>query len=213
MQGDEKKAFSAGCDDYMSKPIDTRLFSETIRKHLKGSRNEPETRFQGDVHQTKVLIVDDDPLNVKLLERSLASQAYMTQKAFSGEEALQMVSESAPDVILLDIMMPGLNGYEVTERLKSNENTKGIPIILVTALDGPETRIRGMETGADEFINKPVNREELLARVASMVRLKQYRDQLEIRNESRNALIGDPGVAHEKECATGETMASAGPDR
>ena len=136
----------------------------------------------------KILIVDDEPLNVKLMKANLLSGQYHTISAFSGEEALEKVESDSPDLILLDIMMPGMNGYEVTERLKNNPATRDIPIILITALDGSDNKIKGLESGADEFLNKPVNMAELLARVKSLLRLKQYQDQLKMHRDSKELL-------------------------
>lgn len=136
----------------------------------------------------KVLIVDDEPRNVKLLQAMLKSRSYRTSCAYGGEEALQKVTEEAPDLILLDVMMPRITGFEVTRRLKNNPLTQAIPIILVTALDGIDNKIEGLEAGADEFINKPVNQAELLARVKSLTRLKQYQDNLKANTTSANSL-------------------------
>ncbi|MGD1975553.1 MAG: response regulator, partial [Desulfobacterales bacterium] len=126
----------------------------------------------------RILIVDDEPLNVKLLEAKLSAEKYETSTAYSGAEALEKIVDAAPDLILLDIMMPDMNGYEVTQRLKDNPDSRDIPVILVTALDGTDNKIKGLEAGADEFLNKPVSTPELLARVKSLLRLKQYQDQL-----------------------------------
>ena len=126
----------------------------------------------------RILIVDDEPLNVKLLEATLSAEKYETITAYSGEEALAKVTASSPDLILLDVMMPEMNGYEVTRRLKDNLDSRDIPVILVTALDGTDNKIKGLEAGADEFLNKPVSTPELLARVKSLLRLKKYQDQL-----------------------------------
>ncbi|MDY6792742.1 MAG: response regulator [Thermodesulfobacteriota bacterium] len=136
----------------------------------------------------KILIVDDEPLNVKLIKAKLLSEQYQTISAFSGEEALEKVESDSPDLILLDIMMPGMNGYEVTEQIKNDPATRNIPIILITALDGSNNKIKGLESGADEFLNKPVNTAELLARVQSLLRLKQYQDQLKMHQGSQELL-------------------------
>ena len=137
-------------------------------------------------NKPKVLIVDDEPLNVKLLAGVLSSEQFETIPAYNGDEALQKVIAESPDLILLDIMMPGINGYEVIRRLKSDPENRDIPVILVTALDGTDNKIIGLEAGADEFINKPVNQAELLARVKSLIRLKQYQDQLKAQTHSIN---------------------------
>jgi two-component system cell cycle response regulator len=129
-----------------------------------------------DTH--KILIVDDEPMNVKLFKAQLAKEGYDTYGASSGEEALTLVPHLNPDLILLDIMMPGIDGYEVVRRLKRDENCQDIPIILITALDGLSDKVVGLEAGADEFLNKPVNTAELKARVKSLLRLKQMQDQL-----------------------------------
>ena len=149
----------------------------------------------------RILIVDDEPFNVKLLRAVLSPEPYHILSASSGEEALQKVGEQAPDLILLDIMMPGMDGYEVTKSLKSNPNTRDIPIILVTALDGAENKIKGLEAGADEFLNKPVDKAEIKARVKSLLRLKRYQEQLKARVYSEAHLTlphGQEGLTNEK---------------
>jgi two-component system cell cycle response regulator len=135
-------------------------------------------------HKEKILIVDDDPLNVKLMIANLGRDQYECIPAQNGLEALERVDQEHPDLILLDIMMPGMDGYQVTAALKENPATRDIPIILITALDGTDNKVRGLEAGADEFLNKPVNKAELVARVKSLLRLKQYGDQLKARHQS-----------------------------
>ena len=137
-------------------------------------------------HRHKVLIVDDEPLNVKLLAAKLPPDQYATIPAYNGEEALKIVAKEPPDLILLDIMMPGISGYEVTERLKADPQTKDIPVIMVTALDGAEDKLMGLRAGADEFLNKPVGTAELQTRMKSLLRLKDYQDQLKARIQSQN---------------------------
>jgi len=144
--------------------------------------------------QKKVLIADDEPKNIKLLEAMLAGHGYRLLTAENGQKALDKAFSENPDLILLDILMPELNGFEVTRMLKKDSRTKNIPIILVTALDGPESRNTGLEAGAEDFLNKPVNAVELKARVKSMLRLKQYRDQLLIRSQSEDMLAEAFGV-------------------
>ena len=126
----------------------------------------------------KILVVDDDPLNVKLLSAMLPSDTYDKMSANSGTEALSILEKHQPDLILLDVMMPGMDGCEVCEKIKGDEKCRDIPIVLVTAMDGIDIKIKGLECGADEFINKPVNVQELRARVASLVKLKDYQDEL-----------------------------------
>ena len=134
--------------------------------------------------QGKILVVVDDPRNVELLEaylRGLANYGVIT--AQNGIEALERVNEEAPDLILLDIMMPGLDGYEVCAQLKKDQTTQFIPIVMVTALQGTEERIKALEVGADDFLSKPFNIYELLARVKSLMRIKHLHDELEKKNE------------------------------
>jgi adenylate cyclase len=123
--------------------------------------------------QAKILVVDDEIKNVKLLEALLLPRGYAVMKAANGAEALQQVSEEQPDLILLDVMMPVMNGFEVCKILKDNADTHLIPIVIMTALGQVEDRIKGIEAGADDFLTKPVHRDELLARIRTSLRLKQ----------------------------------------
>ncbi|ONH49998.1 EAL domain, c-di-GMP-specific phosphodiesterase class I (or its enzymatically inactive variant) [Pseudomonas cedrina] len=123
-----------------------------------------------------LLIVDDDPQVRKLLETLLQHEGYLTLSAGSGEEALQSVAKQPPDLILLDVMMSGMDGYEVASRLKGDEATAGIPIIMLSALSESSARVSGLETGAEEFISKPVERVELWLRVRNLLRLKARGD-------------------------------------
>ncbi|SDR23044.1 EAL domain, c-di-GMP-specific phosphodiesterase class I (or its enzymatically inactive variant) [Pseudomonas grimontii] len=125
-----------------------------------------------------LLIVDDEPQVRKLLETLLQHEGYQTLSAGSGEEALQLVAKQPPDLILLDIMMPGMDGYEVASQLKGNLATASIPIIMLSALSESSARVTGLETGAEEFISKPVERVELWLRVRNLLRLKAHGDQL-----------------------------------
>ncbi len=138
----------------------------------------------------KVLVVDDYAANVKLLERNLQSAGYDTVPAYDGEEALRKVASEQPDLILLDIMMPKMDGFEVCHRLRADEATAVIPVIMVTALKETEDRIRGLEAGADDFLSKPFDRGELLARVKSLLQVKYYRSMLAER-EKFHAVIQD----------------------
>lgn len=185
MQGDEEKAMYAGCNGYITKPIDTRNFLKTISRFLVHEPDEQQFgQMKTTAHKPRILIVDDIPQNVKLLSATISDEGYQIIPAYSGEEALDKVYTTTPDLILLDVMMPGLDGYDVTRILKNNPTTQYIPIILVTALDGSEDRLKGLEAGADEFLTKPVNATELVARIRSMLRLRQFQEQLVIRTES-----------------------------
>ncbi|MGY2273779.1 MULTISPECIES: EAL domain-containing response regulator [Pseudomonas] len=121
-----------------------------------------------------LLIVDDEPQVRKLLETLLHHEGYQTVSASSGEEALQVVAQQAPDLILLDIMMPGMDGYEVASQLKGDDVTAGIPIIMLSALSDPGARVSGLESGAEEFISKPIERIELSLRVRNLLRLTAH---------------------------------------
>ena len=133
----------------------------------------------------KILIVDDDPTNVKLLAAKLGDSNYTILKAYGGEDALQKAKSEKPNLVLLDVMMPGMNGFDVTTHLKNSPETTDIPIILVTALDGSDNKTKGLEAGADDFLNKPVNTAELKARVKSLLRLKSYSDQLKAKTHDQ----------------------------
>src|SRR5712691_9805715 len=123
--------------------------------------------------QATILVVDDEVRNVRLMEAILAPRGYTVVTAYNGEEALQQVQWQRPDLILLDVMMPGMNGFEVCRSLKDNADTCLIPVVIMTALGQVEDRIKGIEAGADDFLTKPVNRDELLARIRTSLRLKQ----------------------------------------
>jgi adenylate cyclase len=127
----------------------------------------------------KILVVDDTPQNVKVLDAILSPRGYTVVTARSGAEALQKVCDEAPDLILLDILMPGMSGYEVAQRLRSDPSTRFLPIVMVTALGAQEEKVKAIEAGADDFLTKPVNQLELLARVKSLLRVKEYHDTIQ----------------------------------
>jgi len=125
----------------------------------------------------KILIADDEPLNVDYLEQELKDLGYETVSAATGPETLAKVTAETPDLILLDIMMPGMDGFTVCRLLKEREETQLIPVVIMTALGAREDRIKGIEVGADDFLTKPANRRELLARVETALRLKRRVDR------------------------------------
>jgi putative two-component system response regulator len=127
----------------------------------------------------RVLVVDDDTSVARVFERLLAKEGYAVEAVGDGPSALAAVDRQAPDVVLLDVMIPGLDGFEICRRLKRESATRLTPVILVTALSDRESRISGMEAGADDFLTKPVDPQELLARVRSLARLKRYTDDLD----------------------------------
>src|SRR3954471_17505397 len=144
----------------------------------------------------RVLVVDDILSNVKLLEAKLTAEYFEVVTAFNGLECLAKVAESAPDIVLLDVMMPGMDGFEVCQRLKSDLATAHIPVVMVTALDQPSDRVRGLEAGADDFLTKPVDEVALIARVRSLARLKVVMDELRARAMTSASLGMPDPLAH-----------------
>jgi class 3 adenylate cyclase/CheY-like chemotaxis protein len=126
----------------------------------------------------KILVVDDQPKNVKLLADILTVKGYAVTTAESGAEALALIRADPPDLVLLDVMMPGMNGYEVCQAVRADPAIRVLPIVLVTALD-PSERIKGLEAGADDFLTKPIVQPELIARVRSLLRIKSLYNQVE----------------------------------
>src|SRR4030088_917911 len=144
----------------------------------------------------RILVVDDVPANVKLLEARLSAEYFDVLTAANGAEALAIAERAECDIILLDVMMPDMDGFEVCRRLKSNPATHFIPVVMITALDSPADRVRGLDAGADDFLTKPVSDIVLIARVRSLVRLKMAADELRMRAlTSREIGINDPEVA------------------
>ncbi|HYZ40230.1 MAG TPA: PleD family two-component system response regulator [Stellaceae bacterium] len=129
----------------------------------------------------RVLVVDDVEANVKLLEAKLSSEYFDVLPAYNGRTALEIAGAELPDVILLDVMMPRMDGFEVCRELKANPRTADVPVVMVTALSDAASRLRGLETGADDFLTKPVNDIALFARVRSLVRLKRMMEELRVR--------------------------------
>jgi two-component system, cell cycle response regulator len=141
----------------------------------------------------RVLVVDDVIGNVKLMEARLTAEYFDVVTAMSGAEALAICDRAQCDIVLLDVMMPGMDGFEVCRRLKTNPKTHHIPVIMVTSLDQPSDRVRGLEAGADDFLTKPVSDIALIARVRSLVRLKMMTDELRMRAvTSKEIGIQDP---------------------
>lgn len=140
----------------------------------------------------RILVVDDIETNRRLLEARLSAEYFDVVLASSGMECLDRARETNPDLILLDVMMPGMDGFETCRRLKADTVTRHIPVVMVTALDQREDRIKGLEAGADEFLTKPVNDVALFARVRSLLRLKEVLDELRLRHESA---LDDAGAA------------------
>lgn len=145
--------------------------------------------------RARILVVDDEPTNIELIQGYLETE-YDVVSACGGKEALEKISEEKPDVVLLDIMMPEISGYEVCAKIKQDELTRFIPVVMVTALSEVEDKIKAIEAGADEFLTKPINGMELCTRVRSLLRIKNYYDQLvkskeqiEAQNDFRTIII------------------------
>jgi class 3 adenylate cyclase len=132
----------------------------------------------------RILVVDDTPVNVKLLADLLAARGFAVATAASGPEALAAIDRQPPDLVLLDVMMPGMSGYEVCRKLRDNPATALLPVVMVTALDPTQERVKGIDAGADDFLSKPINQPELLARVRSLLRIKELHDALNALNRS-----------------------------
>jgi putative two-component system response regulator len=137
----------------------------------------------------RILVVDDDDRSRRVLVAMLEADGYAVQEANSGEQSLEFARQRPPDLVLLDIMMPGMDGYEVARALKADAATKAIPIVMVTMLDDRGSRLRALEAGAEEFVNKPVDRWELRVRVKNLLKLKELSDFLADHNRILDALV------------------------
>ncbi len=147
--------------------------------------------------KSKILIIDDAVDTVELLKKRLRFDGYDTVEAYDGEEGLQQVAEHNPDLIILDVMMPKLDGYEVCKRLKSHKNTKYIPIIMLTAKSDMGDKVKGLDAGANDYLAKPFHYEELSARIKSLLAVKEAREELveEEKSEALNHMMNE--MAHE----------------
>jgi two-component system cell cycle response regulator len=156
----------------------------------------------------RILVVDDIPANVRLLEAKLMAEYFEVLTASDGPSALEVANTQAPDLILLDVMMPGMDGFEVAERLKAEPKTRHIPIVMITALTDTADRVRGLEAGADDFLSKPVNDIALFARVRSLARLKVMMDELRVRNATTGEMdiSGEAPQDAEEDAANGQIL-------
>jgi PleD family two-component response regulator len=132
-----------------------------------------------DPHPPRVLIADDNPQGAELLEAYLGACDYELRTAADGEQTLKQVADWHPDLILLDVMMPRISGFEVCKRLRANPATRDLAVLMVTALDQPSDIERAVEAGTDDFLSKPINKNELLLRVRSLLRSRQYKRDLD----------------------------------
>jgi class 3 adenylate cyclase/CheY-like chemotaxis protein len=139
----------------------------------------------------RILIVDDTAMNLKLLEGILTGHGYAVSTAPSGPVALERVRDEHPDLVLLDVVMPEMSGYEVCRRLRAEEATRLLPVIMVTALDPLQERVKGIDAGADDFLTKPINQPELVARVRSLLRIKALHDELGELNRTLEQRVRD----------------------
>ena len=155
MKGDEERIRTAGCNGYIAKPIRYKEFLATVATAIAGSAR-------------LILIVDDEPDNRDLLEILLMSEGFNVQTSSGGDDALACIAKRRPDLVLLDLMMPGMSGYEVLAVLKADASLKTIPVVMVTALDGA-ARKQAQAAGADGFLGKPIDRAELRARVNDLL--------------------------------------------
>jgi two-component system cell cycle response regulator len=159
-----------------------------------------------------ILVVDDDWMNRDLLQAHLEAAGYEVMTANSGQKALEVVGVRLPDLILLDVRMPGMEGYEVCERLKSDEATRHVPVVIVTALDKDEDFLRAAEAGADDFLPKPFNSVVMLARIHSLLRIKRLHDSLQHRHERLRIVLNryfDPAQVGQILSELDETSLSA----
>ena len=154
----------------------------------------------------RILVVDDVPVNVRVLEAKLTAEYFDVITASGGQEALDLIGREAPDIVLLDVMMPDIDGYEVCRRIKADPHTAHIPVVMITALSDTRERVEGLQAGADDFLTKPVNDIALFARVRSLVRLKMMMDELRLRERTG----GDFGVfgadSHADDAAGGAVL-------
>ena len=139
----------------------------------------------------RLLVVDDTPVNLKLLADLLVAKGYAVELATSGPEALKRLEGEAVDLVLLDVMMPGMSGYEVCRKIRDNPATAMLPVVMVTALDPAQERVKGIDAGADDFLTKPIHQPELLARVRSLLRVKTLWDELAELNRTLEARVAE----------------------
>jgi class 3 adenylate cyclase len=155
-------------------------------------KSDPEAggHVEAEKRRRRILAVDDNKQNLVLVEKALTNAHYEVLTAQDGPSALSVIDSATPDLVLLDVMMPGMSGYEVCQRIRANEATRLLPVVMLTALSDVADRVHGIEAGADDFLSKPFNREELLTRVRSLLRIKALHDDLEQRNRLLRTLFG-----------------------
>ena len=185
LRGDSRKIREAGCDGYITKPIRTSEFIRVVEEALRVEPPREKVEKSGAAPETEetgsggtVLAVDDESRNRRLIEATLSPLGIRVTQAASGEEALRVIAKDPPDLVLLDLMMPGMDGLETARRIRANAGTRHIPIVLLTAFADAERKLQGIEAGCDDFIAKPFDRIELTARIRSLIRVSFYRTQM-----------------------------------
>ncbi|HVR88175.1 MAG TPA: response regulator [Candidatus Limnocylindria bacterium] len=205
MQSDQDRARDAGCDAFITKPyapaelraVLQRYFAVDAPPRPSGAAEPVPDAIPPAERLGKVLVVDDEPANVELIERRLRGNGYETLSANNGHDAIALAAREQPDLILMDVMMPGLDGWQATQLLKGDPKTANIPVVFVTARDRPEDVAKGFETGGIMYVAKPVEPVELFARVRTAIYMKRLQDDLRTKNEglqkleqARQELIG-----------------------
>jgi CheY-like chemotaxis protein/class 3 adenylate cyclase len=183
MPDEKQKIVASGFDAYITKPINVKQFLETVERQL--------AKAEGAGVSATILVVDDVATNVKLLADLLAAKGYRVVTAASGNEALARIESDRPSLVLLDVMMPNMSGYEVCQAIRANPEHGILPVVLITALDPDKERIRGLEAGADDFLTKPVNQAELMARVKSLLRIKALYDEVQHWNRTLEQRVAE----------------------
>ncbi|MGB9736398.1 MAG: response regulator [bacterium] len=172
MKGDRNRFIQAGCDDYISKPFHVKDIIDMIQKYAKTEEQRTLS------HPSIVLIADDKPENIELISAILSPMGYSIVKATNGVEAIEKIRTLHPDIALINVIMPELNGIEVCKNIKSDERYASIPIIIITALNDTDSKIKALSVGADEFLTKPVDKYELIVRIGNLLKIKKHIDGL-----------------------------------
>ncbi len=172
MKGDRSRFIQAGCDDYISKPFHVKDILDSIKKY--GKAEEQKTIK----HPPIVLVADDRPENIELISATLSPMGYNIIKAANGVQAMEKIRTLRPDIAMINVFMPELNGIEVCKSIKSDEQYSSIPVIMITALNDADSKMKALSVGADEFLTKPIDRYELMVRVGNLLNVKKHIDNL-----------------------------------
>lgn len=172
MKGDRDRFVQAGCDDYISKPFHVKDVLDVIKKYAKAEEQ------RTAIHPPIILIADDRPENIELISATLSPMGYNIIKAANGLQAMEKIRALRPDIAMINVFMPELNGIEVCKNIKSDERYSSIPVIMITALDDADSKMKALSVGADEFLTKPIDRYELIVRVGNLLKVKNHIDNL-----------------------------------